>query len=86
MSKELPANIVYEDEWVFCFKDINPQAPSHILVIPKKKDGLTGISKAEPKHEVILGKMLVAAAQCAKIAGLDQGYRLVINEGKHGCQ
>ena len=86
MNKEIPATVVYEDEWVFCFRDINPQAPSHLLVIPRKKDGLTGISQAEPKHEVILGKMLVAAARVAKSEGLDQGYRLVINEGKHGCQ
>ena len=86
LKKEIPANVVYEDEWLFAFRDISPQAPTHILIIPKNKDGLTGISQAEPKHEAVLGKMMVAAALIAKKEGLEQGYRLVINEGKHGGQ
>ena len=86
IRKEIPAKVVYEDDWVFCFRDINPQAPTHLLVIPKNKDGLTGISQAEDRHEAVLGKMLVAAAKVARSEGLENGYRLVINEGKHGCQ
>ena len=86
INKEIPAKVVYEDEWVFAFRDINPQAPTHILIIPKNKDGLTGISKAQPHHEAILGKMLVSAAHIAKSENLEEGYRLVINEGKHGGQ
>ena len=78
--------MVYEDDFVFAFRDIAPVAPTHILVIPKHKDGLSGISKAEEKHEAILGKLLVAAAKVAKLENLEQGYRLVINEGKHGGQ
>jgi histidine triad (HIT) family protein len=78
--------VVYEDDFVFAFRDIAPVAPTHILVIPKHKDGLSGISKAEEKHEAILGKLLIAAARVAKLENLEQGYRLVINEGKHGGQ
>jgi histidine triad (HIT) family protein len=78
--------VVYEDDFVFAFRDIAPVAPTHILVIPKHKDGLSGISKAEEKHEAILGKLLIAAAKVAKLENLEQGYRLVINEGKHGGQ
>jgi hypothetical protein len=55
MPKEIPSKIVYEDEFVFAFRDIAPVAPTHILIIPKNKDGLTGVSKAEERHEAILG-------------------------------
>ena len=68
------------------FKDISPTAPVHFLVIPKNRDGLTGISKAEPRHESLLGHLMVTAAKVAKQEGIhDDGYRIVINEGKHGC-
>jgi diadenosine tetraphosphate (Ap4A) HIT family hydrolase len=66
IRKEIPANVVYEDEEVFAFRDIAPAAPIHILIIPKNKDGLTGISKAEEKHQQILGKLLLAASKIAK--------------------
>ena len=66
MRKEIPANVVYEDEDVFAFRDVNPVAPVHILIIPKNKDGLTELSKAEEKHEKILGKLMVAVAKVAK--------------------
>jgi histidine triad (HIT) family protein len=71
---------------VLAFRDIAPQAPTHILIIPKVRDGLTGISQAEERHEAILGKLLLAAANIAKKEGLEQGYRIVINEGQHGGQ
>lgn len=86
IRKEIPSNIVFEDEHVFAFRDIAPQAPTHILIIPKNKDGLSGISKAEERHEAILGKLFVAAALIARKEGLEEGYRIVINEGKHGGQ
>jgi diadenosine tetraphosphate (Ap4A) HIT family hydrolase len=73
--------VVFEDEFVFAFRDISPVAPVHILIIPKHKDGLTGVSQAEDRHEAILGKLLVAAARVAKQEGLEKGYRLVINDG-----
>jgi histidine triad (HIT) family protein len=78
--------VVFEDDFVFAFRDINPAAPTHILIIPKHKDGLTGISQAQEKHEAILGKLLLAAAKIAKQENLGHGYRLVINDGVHGGQ
>ncbi|KAK1257554.1 14 kDa zinc-binding protein [Acorus gramineus] len=55
IAKEIPSNIIYEDEKVLAFHDINPQAPVHVLVIPKFRDGLTGLGKADPRHGEILG-------------------------------
>lgn len=87
LSKELPSKMVYEDQHVYAFRDVNPVAPVHILVIPKEKDGLSGISKAEDRHTQILGKLMVAAAKIANSNDdLRQGYRLVINEGKWAGQ
>ncbi|KAL9232701.1 hypothetical protein vseg_007780 [Gypsophila vaccaria] len=86
INKEIPANIVYEDEQVLAFRDINPQAPVHILIIPKVKDGLSGLSKAEERHFEILGRLLYTAKVVAKQEGLDEGYRVVINDGPLGCQ
>jgi len=87
VKKEIPASIIYEDEKCLAFRDIAPVAPTHFLVIPKNRDGLTGISKAEPRHEALLGHLMVTAAKVAKQEKLDEnGYRIVINEGKEGCQ
>lgn len=86
ISKELPAKVVFEDDEVLAFRDIAPQAPTHILLIPKVRDGLTGISKAEEKHCEILGRLLYTAKLVAKQEGLDDGFRLVINDGPNGCQ
>ncbi|CAA3008123.1 14 kDa zinc-binding [Olea europaea subsp. europaea] len=86
INKEIPASVVYEDDKVLAFRDINPQAPTHILIIPKVKDGLTGISKAEEKHCEILGRLLYTAKLVAKREGLETGFRLVINDGPDGCQ
>ncbi|KZV48784.1 HIS triad family protein 3 [Dorcoceras hygrometricum] len=85
IKKEIPANIVFEDEKVLAFRDIAPQAPIHIVIIPKVKDGLTGISKAEEKHCEILGYLLYTAKLIAKQEGLEDGFRLVINDGPKGC-
>lgn len=82
VSKQIPANVIYEDEVCLAFRDIAPVAPIHFLVIPKDRDGLTGISKAEPRHASLLGHLMVTAAKVAKQEGLDNnGYRLVINDG-----
>ena len=66
------------------FRDINPVAKVHMLVIPKNREGLTGIDKAEERHEKKLGHLFVVAAKVAAQEGLGDGYRLVINNGKHG--
>ena len=86
IRREIPSNIVYEDEDVFAFRDIAPAAPVHIVVIPKNKNGLTGLSKAEEHHEKILGKLLIAAAKIAKQEKLEKGFRIVINDGEHAGQ
>ncbi|KAG8074980.1 hypothetical protein GUJ93_ZPchr0006g42540 [Zizania palustris] len=86
IAKEIPSSIVYEDEKVLAFRDINPQAPVHVLVIPKVRDGLTGIDKAEPRHFEILGQLLYAAKLVAEKEGLAKGFRIVINNGPEGCQ
>ncbi|GLT88034.1 hypothetical protein SLE2022_060790 [Rubroshorea leprosula] len=86
IKKEIPANVVYEDDKVLAFRDIAPQAPTHILIIPKVKDGLTGLSKAEERHFEILGCLLYTAKLVAKQEGLEDGFRVVINDGPQGCQ
>ncbi|KAJ0824916.1 putative histidine triad (HIT) protein [Helianthus annuus] len=86
INKEIPANVVYEDDKVLAFRDIAPQAPTHILLIPKVKDGLTGLSKAEERHSEILGHLLYTAKVVAKQEGLEEGFRIVINDGPNGCQ
>ncbi|KAI9154035.1 hypothetical protein LWI28_020174 [Acer negundo] len=86
INKDIPANVVYEDDKVLAFRDIAPQAPTHILIIPKVRDGLTGLSKAEERHCDILGCLLYTAKLIAKQEGLEDGFRIVINDGPAGCQ
>ncbi|KAJ7972013.1 14 kDa zinc-binding protein [Quillaja saponaria] len=86
INKEIPSTVVYEDDKVLAFRDIGPQAPVHILIIPKVRDGLTGLSKAEERHSEILGRLLYTAKLIAKQEGLDDGFRIVINDGPTGCQ
>lgn len=78
--------MVYEDDKVLAFIDVSPQAPKHIVIIPKFKDGLTRISKAEERHTEILGYLLYAAKLIAKQERLNDGFRIVINDGPKGCQ
>ncbi|RVX02678.1 14 kDa zinc-binding protein [Vitis vinifera] len=85
-SKEIPSTIVYEDEKVLAFRDVNPQAPVHVLVIPKLRDGLTQLGKAEVRHEQILGQLLYAARLVAEKEGILDGFRVVINSGPDACQ
>ena len=76
---------VYQDDEVTAFNDINPQAPTHILLIPNKH--IESVSHAEVEDQALLGKLLMAAAAVAKAQGIDDnGYRLVINKGSHGGQ
>jgi diadenosine tetraphosphate (Ap4A) HIT family hydrolase len=86
IRKEIPAKIVYEDDDVLAFHDVAPQAPTHILFIPKQRDGLTQISNAAERHQAILGKLMYTATVVAKQENLGNGYRLVVNNGKEGCQ
>lgn len=84
IRREIPADIVYEDNLVLAFKDINPQAPVHILVIPKQP--LARLSAAESQDHALLGHLLLTAKRVAAEAGLENGYRIVINDGADGGQ
>ncbi len=84
ISREIKADLVYEDELALAFKDVAPQAPTHILVIPKKT--IPQISLAEDSDRELLGHLLLIAKKVAELAGLQNGYRIVINDGKDGGQ
>ncbi|MGQ4647494.1 HIT domain-containing protein [Lyngbya aestuarii] len=84
IRKEIPADIVYEDDLVLAFKDIAPQAPVHILLIPKKP--LPQLATAESEDHALMGHLLLTAKRIAQQAGLSNGYRLVINNGSDGGQ
>ncbi|MBE9016449.1 MAG: Purine nucleoside phosphoramidase [Chroococcidiopsis sp. SAG 2025] len=84
IRKEIPANIVYEDELAIAFKDINPQAPVHILVIPKKP--IAKLSDAESHDHALMGHLLLTVKRVAQQVGLNNGYRVVINTGADGGQ
>jgi histidine triad (HIT) family protein len=88
IAGEIPASVVKEDDHILAFKDINPMAPAHILVIPKDRNGLTRINRATPEHTNILGRLLVAAGEIAKdeTLGFGDGARIVINDGPDGGQ
>ncbi|KAG6641481.1 hypothetical protein I3843_09G075700 [Carya illinoinensis] len=86
IAKEIPSSIVYEDEKVLAFRDINPEAPVHVLIIPKFRDGLTQLGKAEARHGEILGQLLYAAKMVAEKEGILDGFRVVINNGPEACQ
>ena len=86
MAKQIPADVIYEDDACLAFRDIAPQAPVHFLVIPKHRDGLSQLSKAAPRQEAALGHLLYVAKEVAKQEGLDGGFRVVINDGVDGSQ
>jgi len=88
IAGEIPATIVKEDEHILAFKDINPMAPAHILVIPKDRNGLTNLRQASLEHTDILGRLLVAAGEIAKdeSLGFGDGARIVVNDGPDGRQ
>ena len=79
---ELPASRVYEDDDVLAFRDLHPQAPTHVLVVPKAHVG----SLHELEDPRLAGALLQAAAHVARAAGLEQGWRLISNTGAHGGQ
>lgn len=84
IRKEIPADIVYEDEWAIGFRDISPQAPVHILVIPKKP--IPRLADADADDQLLLGHLLMTVKQIAEQEGLQDGYRVVINTGADGGQ
>ena len=83
IRREIPADIVFETETVLAFRDIQPQAPTHILIIPKR--ALKNVAAAQPEDAVLLGELLLAAREIAKQQGLEQ-YRIVTNNGEDAGQ
>jgi histidine triad (HIT) family protein len=83
ITREIPAEIVYEDDKVVAFRDVNPKAPIHILIVPRKN--IPRLAEAGPEDAAVLGHLLLKAAEVADKAGLKKsGYRLVINTGADG--
>jgi histidine triad (HIT) family protein len=81
-DKELPAKIVFEDDKVVAFHDVDPKAPTHVLIVPRKP--LARIGEAQPDDHALLGHLLLKAAEVARSLNLDGGYRLVLNNGPDG--
>ena len=79
IDKEIPADIIYEDEKSLDFKDINPVAPTHILIIPKKQ--IEKISDAEQTDQDLLGHLFLVAGKVARQLGVENAFRLVVNNG-----
>lgn len=79
ITREIPADIVYEDERCLAFRDINPQAPTHVLLIPKQ--ALAQLSDAGPDDEALLGYLMVTAPKVARRLGIGDAFRLVVNNG-----
>jgi histidine triad (HIT) family protein len=84
IKREIPADILYEDELAIAFRDINAQAPVHILVIPKQP--IPRLSDAESSDHALMGHLLLTVKRVAEQAGLSNGYRVVINSGEDGGQ
>ena len=84
INKQIPADIVYADDLCLAIKDINPQAPVHLLLIPKKPIDM--LSTAKPEDQALLGHLLLAAGKIARELKVDGAFRLVINNGKDGGQ
>jgi histidine triad (HIT) family protein len=84
IAREIPADIVFEDEHVVAFHDLAPQAPVHVLIVPREEIG--SIDDLNPEHEILVGHMVLTAQTIARDLGLDAGYRLVINCGGDGGQ
>ena len=84
IRREIPADIVYEDELCLAFRDINPQAPTHVLVVPKKEIDM--LSNAKVEDQALLGHMVLAACKIARQLGVGDAFRLVVNNGADAGQ
>jgi len=85
IDREIPADIIYETEDILAFRDINPQAPVHVLIIPKEQ--IRTINDLESKHGEMLGKLFLVAAEIAQSEGIaEEGYRVVMNCNEAGGQ
>lgn len=84
VRSEIPAKIIYEDDDVIAFNDINPAAPVHFLIIPRIH--ITSLLDCEKTHQALLGRMLLLAPEIAKEQGCTDGFRTIINTGRVGGQ
>ncbi|MFA5265793.1 MAG: histidine triad nucleotide-binding protein [Opitutaceae bacterium] len=84
IDREIPAKIEHEDEHCIVIHDIQPQAPVHLLIVPKK--AIARLSEASPGDQATLGHLLLAAQAVAKKMNLSNGFRLVINNGPDACE
>ena len=84
IAGEIPSTKVYEDDKILAFRDIAPQAPTHILVIPKEHIG--GVDELTEENSAVVAHIFAKIAGIAKQEGLSDGYRVVSNIGEHGCQ
>ncbi len=83
-EKEIPSNVVYEDDKILCFHDLEPQAPVHVLIIPKKH--IASMDDVQAEDQELMGHIMVKVKEIAEILELDNGYRLVNNCGEDGFQ
>jgi len=81
---EIPAKKVYEDEHTFAFEDINPQGPTHVLIVPKKH--VPGLQEAQAQDAELVGRLHLAAAEIGRQRGIEDGYRTVLNVGPKSGQ
>ena len=84
INREIPADIVYEDEQCLAFRDIDPKAPTHILIIPKKE--ISKISEAAAEDQKLLGHLLLKAGDIARSEGVSDNFRLIVNNGESAGQ
>ena len=79
IAREIPADIVYEDDLCLAFRDINPQAPMHVLLIPRKE--IARLVDAKPEDQALLGHLLLVAGKVARQLGVGEAFRVVVNNG-----
>lgn len=84
VDREIPAKIIHEDEHCLAIHDIQPQAPVHVLIFPKRL--IARLNEAAPADQALLGHLLLTAQAVAKQLNLGAGFRVVINNGPHGCE
>ena len=84
VAGEIPGDMVYEDDKVIAFKDINPKAEVHLLVIPREH--IASLNELTPEHDALVAHMMRVMPQLAKSQGLDEGFRTIINTGKGSGQ
>jgi histidine triad (HIT) family protein len=84
INREIPATIIYEDEQCLAFRDLRPQAPTHVLLIPKKE--IASIDAIAPEDQALIGHLWLAIPKIAQQEGLSAGYRVVVNNGPEAGQ